>query len=148
MCAKPSGLRWKLLFQANLFVCIFVTIRKAVLTPKILLEQFMHIRRDRESVSYILSNMDDNHKKKTDSIYLPHSVAFGSGQSEAVAMNPWRRFNTRFLCNSPLQQGTIVPVWFNGVVFVSLVPISVPKVNGRKKRKKNRNDQKKLIYRH
>lgn len=49
----------------------------------------------------------------------------GNGQSDAVAMNPWRRFSTRDLCNSPLQHGTIVP-WFNGIGFVSLLPISVP----------------------
>lgn len=93
-----------------------------------------------------LSNMDDNHK--TDSIYLPHSVAFGSGHSEAVAMNPCRRLSTRVLCSSPLQQATIVPLpcpWFNGVAFVSLVPISVPKFNEKKRNKEQiRNDQKKL----
>lgn len=60
-------------------------------------------------------------------IYLPHSVAFCNGHSEAVAMNPWRRLSTRVLWSSPLQHGTIVPVpWVNGVVFVSFVPISVP----------------------
>lgn len=59
--------------------------------------------------------------------YLPHSVAFCNGHSEAVAMNPWRRLSTRVLCSSPLQHGTMVPVpCVNGVVFVSFVPISVP----------------------
>lgn len=66
-------------------------------------------------------------------LYLPHSVAFCNGHSEAVAMNPWRRLSTRVLCSSSLQQGTIVP-WFNGVVFVSLLPISVPvEIDRRKK---------------
>lgn len=43
----------------------------------------------------------------TDLVYLPHSVAFCSCHSEAVAMNPWRRLSTRDLCSSSLQHGTI-----------------------------------------
>lgn len=74
-------------------------------------------------------------------IYLPHSVAFCNGHSDAVAINPWRRFNTRVLWSSPLQQGTIVP-WVNGVVFVSLFPISVPKFD-KNRNKTNSNHEKK-----
>lgn len=70
----------------------------------------------------------------TDLVYLPHSVAFCSCHSEAVAMNPWRRLSTRDLCSSSLQHGTIVP-WVNGVVFVSFVPISVPVIINREKKK-------------
>lgn len=86
--------------------------------------------------------MDDNHK--TDSFYLPHSVAaaFGNGHSDAVAMNPWRRFNTLVLCSSLFEQATIVPGQFNGVAFVSLVPISVPIMNEKKEEKNSKRSEK------
>lgn len=67
------------------------------------------------------------------------------GQSDAVAINPWRRFSTRDLCNSPLQHGTIVP-WFNGICLASLLPISVPESKAKIDREKGENSWSKRLY--
>lgn len=100
---------------------------------------------------YIKAHIKIYKKKNTeflshsrDAIYLPHSVAFCNGHSEAVAMNPWRRLSTRVLWSSPLQHGTIVPVpWVNGVDFESFDPISVPVVRRRKWGKKREKETEK-----
>lgn len=154
MCAQPNkntGMKAFCVVQAQECVTHRES-RRVALTPNRPAragadrEVVVHMKRVRELHA---SNMDDNHK--TDSIYFPHSVAFGNGHSEAVAMNPWRRFSTRVLCNSPLQQATIVPFPcpFSGVAFVSLVPISVPNLIGEREKEKEkeqfRDDQKKLI---
>lgn len=98
------------------------------------------------SYRQIPSNTDDYHV--TDSLYLPHSVAaFCNGHSDAVAMKPWRRLRTRVLWSSPLQQGTIVPPCVNGIVFVSLVPISVPKAN-KNEMKKDKKTMNKRTFNH
>lgn len=58
-------------------------------------------------------------------VYWPHSGVLLKGQSDAVAIKPWRRVFVRDLCSSSLQHGTIVPE-FNGFGLASDVPINVP----------------------
>lgn len=42
-------------------------------------------------------------------VQFPQSDTLDIGHRDAVAVKPCRLFNTRDLCNSPLQHGTIVP---------------------------------------